>query len=221
MASVVFSNFHQNMNNTTDYGRPLRKSPSLHRPKINSQSQIFRYGPSIFYMPHRPKFSDFFDLCLHWVSVVRELHRVFPCVTLLSVLEKSFVIEICVGENWNYVLDYLVFIYYFIISYCLLKPCVVEICVLHRLVYFMKLTKARNFCLLFSLALILLFSSCQLLKKKTSLFEWKNHHFSLKRWSFYPISLFEQKKMSFDNFFMTTWEQENEIERKKEPQMPA
>ena len=33
--------------------------------------QIFRYGQRIFCLPHRPKFSDFFDLCLHWVSVVR------------------------------------------------------------------------------------------------------------------------------------------------------
>ena len=41
------------------------------RPKIHSHSQIFRYGRSIFSLPHRPKFSDFFDLCLHWVSVVR------------------------------------------------------------------------------------------------------------------------------------------------------
>jgi hypothetical protein len=41
------------------------------RPKINSHSQIFRYGRSIFCLPHRPKFSDFFELCLHWVSVVR------------------------------------------------------------------------------------------------------------------------------------------------------
>ena len=41
------------------------------RPKIKSQSQIFRYGRSIFCLPQRPKFSDFFDLCLHWVSVVR------------------------------------------------------------------------------------------------------------------------------------------------------
>ena len=40
-------------------------------PKIKSQSQIFRYGQSIFCLPHRPKISDFFDLCLHWVSVVR------------------------------------------------------------------------------------------------------------------------------------------------------
>ena len=41
------------------------------RPKIKSQSQIFRYCRSIFCLPHRPKFSDFFNLCLHWVSVVR------------------------------------------------------------------------------------------------------------------------------------------------------
>ena len=41
------------------------------RPKIQSQSQIFRYGGRIFCLPHRPNFSDIFDLCLHWVSVVR------------------------------------------------------------------------------------------------------------------------------------------------------
>ena len=41
------------------------------RPKIQSQSQIFRYGWSIFCLPHRPNFSDIFYLCLHWVSVVR------------------------------------------------------------------------------------------------------------------------------------------------------
>ena len=46
------------------------------RPKIQSQSQIFRYGRSIFCLPHRLNFSDIFDLCLHWVSVVRDLtHR--------------------------------------------------------------------------------------------------------------------------------------------------
>ena len=39
--------------------------------KINFHSQIFSYSRSIFCLPHRPKFSDFFDLCLHWVSVVR------------------------------------------------------------------------------------------------------------------------------------------------------
>ena len=42
------------------------------RPKIHSYSQIFRYSQSIFCLPHRPKFSDFFDFCHHWVSVVRE-----------------------------------------------------------------------------------------------------------------------------------------------------
>ena len=41
------------------------------RPKIHSHSQIFRYGGSIFCLPHRPNFSDIFDLCLHWMSVVR------------------------------------------------------------------------------------------------------------------------------------------------------
>ena len=41
------------------------------RPKIHSHSQIYRYGGSIFCLPHRPNFSDIFDLCLHWVSVVR------------------------------------------------------------------------------------------------------------------------------------------------------
>ena len=42
------------------------------RPKFKSQSQIFRYGRSIFCLPYQPKISDFFDLCLHWVSVVRD-----------------------------------------------------------------------------------------------------------------------------------------------------
>ena len=41
-------------------------------PKIQSEPQIFRYGRSKFCLPHRPNFSDIFDLCLHWVSVVRD-----------------------------------------------------------------------------------------------------------------------------------------------------
>ena len=41
------------------------------QPKIHSHSQIFRYGRSIFCLSHRPNFSDIFDLCFHWVSVVR------------------------------------------------------------------------------------------------------------------------------------------------------
>ena len=43
------------------------------RPTINSHSQIFNYERNILCLPHRPKFSNFFDLCLHWVSVVRAL----------------------------------------------------------------------------------------------------------------------------------------------------
>ena len=43
------------------------------RPKIHSHSQIFRYGGSIFCLPHQPNLSDIFDLCLHWVSVVRAI----------------------------------------------------------------------------------------------------------------------------------------------------
>ena len=56
-----------------DYERPVRKLPSLH-------PQIFRYGRSIFCLPHRPKFSNFFDLFLHWVSVVRVMNDI---ITLL------------------------------------------------------------------------------------------------------------------------------------------
>ena len=61
------------------------------RPKIHSHSQIFRYGRSMFCLPHRPKFSDFFDLCLHWVSVVRDYTllqaggQVMPAILLLTV----------------------------------------------------------------------------------------------------------------------------------------
>ena len=40
------------------------------RQKIHSHSQIFRYGRCIFCLPHRPNFSDIFDLCLHWVSTL-------------------------------------------------------------------------------------------------------------------------------------------------------
>ena len=36
-----------------------------------TDAQIFRYGRNIFCLPHLPNFSDIFDLCLHWVSVVR------------------------------------------------------------------------------------------------------------------------------------------------------
>ena len=50
---------------------PKEEIASTARRKIQSQSQIFKYGRSIFCLPHQPKFTDFFDLFLHWVSVVR------------------------------------------------------------------------------------------------------------------------------------------------------
>ena len=43
------------------------------QPKINSHSQTFWYDQSIFCLPHQPKFSGFFNLCHHWVSIVRGL----------------------------------------------------------------------------------------------------------------------------------------------------
>ena len=53
----------------------VRKSPSLCtvRLKINSHSQMFRHGRSIFFLPHRSKLSDFFGLCIHWVSIIRDV----------------------------------------------------------------------------------------------------------------------------------------------------
>ena len=59
---------------STDYGRPVRKSPSLQSQKSNPNPKFIDTvynGRSIFCLPHRPKISDFFDVCLHWVSVVR------------------------------------------------------------------------------------------------------------------------------------------------------
>jgi hypothetical protein len=47
---------------------PREEKAFTAQPKI--QSQIFRYDRSIFCLPHQPNFSDIFDLCLHWVSIV-------------------------------------------------------------------------------------------------------------------------------------------------------
>ena len=65
--------------NTTTHGlqAPGEEIAFTARRKIKSQSQIFRYVQSIFCLPHRPKISDFFDLCLHWVSVVRATTAVY------------------------------------------------------------------------------------------------------------------------------------------------
>ena len=55
--------------------KPGEKIVFTARPKIQSLSQVLRYGQSIFCLPHRPKFSDFFDLFLHWMSVVRDQNK--------------------------------------------------------------------------------------------------------------------------------------------------
>ena len=78
----------------TDYGRPVRKLPSLHGRNQNSHSQIFRYNQNIFCLPHRPKFSYFFYLCLHGVSVVGNIvhyniHTIFTTFGLKE-LETAF-----------------------------------------------------------------------------------------------------------------------------------
>ena len=46
--------------------RPREEIAFTARPKIHSHSQFF----NIFCLPHQPKFSGIFDLCLHWVSVI-------------------------------------------------------------------------------------------------------------------------------------------------------
>ena len=61
------------------------------RPKIHSHSQIYRYGRSIFCLPQRPKFSDIFDLCLHWVSVVRVVYHT-PRLDILTTLVSCLTI---------------------------------------------------------------------------------------------------------------------------------
>ena len=60
---------------TTAHGlrTPREEISFTARPKIHFHSQIFMYGRNIFCLSHRPSFSDVFDLCLHWMSVVRGL----------------------------------------------------------------------------------------------------------------------------------------------------
>ena len=73
---LMINNFLLSIKRTFDIkhglGTPRVEISFTARPKIQSQSQIFKYGGSIFCLPHRPNFSDIFDLCLHWVSVVRD-----------------------------------------------------------------------------------------------------------------------------------------------------
>ena len=62
------------------------------RPKIKSKSQILRYGRSIFCLPLRPKISDFFDLCLDWVSVVRG--RTYQQASELRVSQAHYPLDV-------------------------------------------------------------------------------------------------------------------------------
>ena len=56
-----------NLANPHEHGlqTPREERVFTAQPKIQSQSQIFRYGRSIFCLPHQPNFSDILDLCLH------------------------------------------------------------------------------------------------------------------------------------------------------------
>ena len=53
--------FLDNMIGLMDYGHPVRKSPSLHGRKSNPNPKCLGTAEA-----------DFFDLCRHWVSVVRD-----------------------------------------------------------------------------------------------------------------------------------------------------
>ena len=54
------------------YELPGEEDSFTAQQKIKSQTEIFRYRINIFCLPHGPKISDFLDLCLQWVSVVRD-----------------------------------------------------------------------------------------------------------------------------------------------------
>ena len=79
------------------------------RLKIHSHSQIFRYGRSIFCLPHRPKFSDFFDLFLHWMSIVRvvqssgnNVREMHPVLLAQSPLNKVMQWALFIKQNLNW-----------------------------------------------------------------------------------------------------------------------
>ena len=69
---------------------PSVEIPFTARSKINSHSQIFRCGRSIFCLPHPPKFSDFFNLCLHWVSIVCDMDNLLFIHSFGSLAKVSF-----------------------------------------------------------------------------------------------------------------------------------
>ena len=75
------------------------------RLKIQSQSQIFTYGQSIFCLPHRPNFSDIFDLCLHWVSIIRGCTRNMYAIAKLC--DLSPVINVVIDKE-TYIRTYII-----------------------------------------------------------------------------------------------------------------
>ena len=95
--------FFANLSNDCNHGlrTPREEIAFTARPKIHSHSQIFRYGGSIFCLPHRPIFSDIFDLCLHWVSVVRALNSLFCPKQVLTIIEFN----ICYKQKRNVLYD--------------------------------------------------------------------------------------------------------------------
>ena len=60
---------------------------------------MFRYGQSIFCLPLWPKFSDIFDLCLHWVSVVRD-QPYFPSMCMVC-RKPEFAISLSSEEKYH------------------------------------------------------------------------------------------------------------------------
>ena len=83
---------------STDYGRPERKEPSLHGRKFTPTPKFLGTAEGKFCLPHRPKFSDFFDFFLHWVSVVRGWKKM-KATLLLPVLSGAH----C-GEKQKYII---------------------------------------------------------------------------------------------------------------------
>ena len=55
----------------TDYGRPERKWPLLHGRKFNPNPKFLGMAAAYFVYHIGPIFQILFDLCLHWVSIVR------------------------------------------------------------------------------------------------------------------------------------------------------
>ena len=74
---IPFANFCGNIPSKHGLRTPGEEIAFTARLKIHFHSRIFRYGRTIFCLPHQPKFSDFFDLCLRWVSVVRGSQRAY------------------------------------------------------------------------------------------------------------------------------------------------